>query len=161
MAEPVAAHQEHAVLQAFVRTDRKWIFRHHLFDARGSAVASSHHYPSHQVALRKYADQKTVAKYRHRADIAIDHRHRHVERELLGVGAISILVGNQIVNMHGLTLPGTSFQSKPREYMPKCDGFKVPESCMRAPSVGAFHFGPIKTKYEHAHNAVGIPPRGR
>ena len=101
MAESVAAHQQHAILQALIGADGQWVLRHDFFDARRSAVASFHHYASHQVAFRKYADQKTIAKYRHCADIPIDHRHRHVKRELLGVGAISVLIGNQIVNMRG------------------------------------------------------------
>src|SRR6202035_634056 len=132
MAESMAAHQQHAVFQALLRTHRKRILRHNLFYSRGSRVATLDYHTSHQIALGKYADQKSVTKHRHRADIPIDHRLRQIERELLGIGPIGILIGNQIVNMHRLTLLGTAFQSKRREYMPKCGGLTVPESCIHS-----------------------------
>src|SRR6202140_3145685 len=132
MGESMAAHTPNAVLTALLRTHRKRIFRHNLFYTRCSRVATFDYHTSHQIALGKYADQKSVTKHRHRADIPIDHRLGHFERELLGIGPPGIRLGNQIVNMHRLTLLGTAFQSKRREYMPKCGGLTVPESCIHS-----------------------------
>ena len=130
MAETVTPHQEHAVLQALVRTYRERVFGHDFFHPRSSTVASFDHHTLHQVTLGKDADQHAIAKHRHRADIPIHHRLCHVERALVGIGSIGILCVNQIVNMHELT-PGISLRSKPREYMPKRNGIKEAESCIR------------------------------
>ena len=55
-------------------------------------VASFNHYAFHQVALGKDADQKTIAKHRHGADIPIHHRPPRRIRLCIGIGPISILL---------------------------------------------------------------------
>src|SRR5207244_11638890 len=101
MAKAVAAHQEHAGLYFFLGSHGERVGRHYSIDPRLGGMTAFHDHAFHQIAFGEDSHENTLSKHRHSTDVACDHRLRDLEHKLVGVGAIGVLVFDQIANSHG------------------------------------------------------------
>src|SRR3974390_3513657 len=113
VAETVAPHQRHTVLDLFIHADAERIVGHDLSHAGITGIAAFGDNALHEVALRKNSDELTVVQDGHGTDAAFDHGPHGLEHGVPQFRLICVLILNQVADTH-LTPPGLQIPSCPK-----------------------------------------------
>ena len=116
----------------FARIDGEGFFGHNFGYTSVCGVPAFCHDPAHEIAFGKHAYEPAVPQHRNGANVTVDHRSRHIQYGLLGLGMIGFLSFDEIVDAGHVAPPGlgceVAFQrfeaSFRAEYTLKSGGFK-------------------------------------